>query len=126
MGRRYPDRYRRHTNQEEHPYEKRDQGRNLRNAAVGMRLDGTRRPDGGRRGASVKTLKRMLKKAGLKVSGKKATLTRRAKKAHLKMRGGAEPDTKDEAAVMDSMGGRRRSRRGGRRSRRRGFLSKYF
>jgi hypothetical protein len=46
---------------------------------------------GGRRksGASVKTLKKMLKKAGLKVSGKKATLTRRAKKAHLKMAGGA-------------------------------------
>jgi hypothetical protein len=44
---------------------------------------------GGRRrsGTSVKTLKRVLKKAGLKVSGKKATLTRRAKKAHL-MRGG--------------------------------------
>ena len=43
---------------------------------------------GGRRGASVKTLKRMLKKAGLKTSGRKATLTRRAKKAHLKVAGG--------------------------------------
>ena len=31
----------------------------------------------------VKTLKKLLKKAGLKVSGKKATLTRRAKKARL-------------------------------------------
>ncbi len=31
----------------------------------------------------VKTLKKLLKKAGLKVSGKKATLTRRAKKAKL-------------------------------------------
>lgn len=41
-----------------------------------------------RRGASVKTLKRMLKKNGLKTTGKKATLTRRAKKAHLKMHGG--------------------------------------
>jgi hypothetical protein len=60
----------------------------------------------GRRGASVKTLKRMLKKAGLKVSGKKSTLTRRAKKAHLKM-GGAG----DEVAPM--MGGRRRAPRGG-------------
>lgn len=48
-------------------------------------------------GTSVKTLKRALKKAGLKVSGKKATLTRRAKKAHLKVGGGEE-------------GGRRRSR----------------
>ena len=47
---------------------------------------------GGRRrtGASVKTLKKVLKKAGLKVSGKKATLTRRAKKAHLKVGGGEE------------------------------------
>lgn len=42
---------------------------------------------GGRRrsGASVKTLKRVLKKAGLKTSGKKSALTRRAKKAHLKV-----------------------------------------
>ncbi len=36
---------------------------------------------------SVKTLKRTLKKAGLKTTGRKAALTRRAKKAHL-MRGG--------------------------------------
>ena len=42
---------------------------------------------GGRRGIKAKTLRRMLKKAGLKVSGKKATLTKRCKKAHL-MRGG--------------------------------------
>jgi len=34
-------------------------------------------------GMKVKTLKKLLKKAGLKVSGKKATLTRRAKKARL-------------------------------------------
>jgi hypothetical protein len=34
-------------------------------------------------GVPVKTLKKLLKKAGLKVSGKKATLTRRAKKAKL-------------------------------------------
>ena len=47
---------------------------------------------GGRRhGASVKALKRVLKKAGLKTSGRKAALTRRAKKAHL-LRGGAEPE----------------------------------
>jgi hypothetical protein len=46
---------------------------------------------GGRRssGKSVKTLKKMLKKAGLKTSGKKAALTRRAKKARL-MHGGVE------------------------------------
>lgn len=37
----------------------------------------------------AKTLKRMLKKAGLKVSGKKATLRSRARKAHL-IRGGGE------------------------------------
>ena len=36
-----------------------------------------------RTGVPVKTLKKLLKKAGLKVSGKKATLTRRAKKARL-------------------------------------------
>jgi len=37
----------------------------------------------------AKTLKRMLKKAGLKVSGKKSTLRSRARKAHL-IRGGGE------------------------------------
>jgi hypothetical protein len=40
-----------------------------------------------RTGVPVKTLKKLLKKAGLKVSGKKATLTRRAKKARL-LKGG--------------------------------------
>jgi hypothetical protein len=39
-------------------------------------------------GLKAKTLKRMLKKAGLKTSGKKATLTKRAKSAHLM--GGAD------------------------------------
>ena len=39
---------------------------------------------------TTKALRRALKKAGLKTTGKKAALTRRAKKAHLKMRGGAE------------------------------------
>jgi hypothetical protein len=39
---------------------------------------------GGRRhGVKAKTLKKLLKRAGLKVSGKKATLRARAKKAHL-------------------------------------------
>jgi hypothetical protein len=37
----------------------------------------------GKRGVTVKALKRVLKKAGLKTSGKKSTLTRRAKKARL-------------------------------------------
>lgn len=40
-------------------------------------------PVGGKRGVTVKTLKRVLKKNGLKTSGKKATLTRRARKARL-------------------------------------------
>ena len=45
---------------------------------------------GGRRhrGATVKAMKRALKKAGLKTTGKKAALTRRVKKAHLKVGGG--------------------------------------
>ena len=81
---------------------------------------------GGRRrrsGASVKTLKRALKKAGLKVSGKKAALTRRAKKAHLKV-GGAEGDptkTEDEmpAETQSSDPGATGGR--GRRSRSRGM-----
>jgi hypothetical protein len=57
----------------------------------------------GRRGASVKALKRTLKKAGLKVSGKKATLRARAKKAHLKVKGGGDGEME---------GARRRKTRG--------------
>jgi hypothetical protein len=38
----------------------------------------------------AKTLKRMLKKAGLKCSGKKSTLRSRARKAHLIRGGGGE------------------------------------
>lgn len=77
---------------------------------------------GRRRGASVKTLKRALKKAGLKVSGKKATLTRRAKKAHLKLKGGAigapppcgEGEVEEDGVcVAAPAGGRRRSRKNG-------------
>lgn len=69
------------------------------------------------RGASVKTLKKMLKKAGLKTTGKKATLTRRAKKAHLKMRGGVgmEGEQTTVAKALDAEpefeGARRRRRR---------------
>jgi hypothetical protein len=37
----------------------------------------------GKRGVTVKSLKKSLKRAGLKTTGKKATLTRRAKKARL-------------------------------------------
>jgi hypothetical protein len=39
--------------------------------------------EGGKRSVTVKALKRALKSAGLKTTGKKATLTRRAKKARL-------------------------------------------
>lgn len=49
----------------------------------------------------AKTLKRLLKKAGLKSSGKKSTLRARARKAHL-IRGGGVAET---AALV---GGRRR------------------
>ena len=81
---------------------------------------------GKRHGVSVKKLKRVLKKAGLKTTGKKSTLTRRVKKAHLKMRGGADDvdeDVKEEVketvedvkkeddADAAAEGGRRRSRR---------------
>jgi hypothetical protein len=48
--------------------------------------------DAGNRSVTVKTLKRVLKKNGLKTTGKKATLTRRAKKAHLKVGGGLMTD----------------------------------
>jgi hypothetical protein len=67
----------------------------------------------------------VLKKAGLKTTGKKSTLTRRVKKAHLKLRGGAEDvapevkeqvagaveDIKEEAKDEPMEAGRRRSRR---------------
>jgi hypothetical protein len=70
--------------------------------------------NGGKRqmtGLKAKTLRRMLKKAGLKVSGKKATLRARAKKAHL-VRGGA-PGLGVVAATEQpgsATGGRRRRR----------------
>ncbi len=80
---------------------------------------------GKRHGVSVKKLKRVLKKAGLKTTGKKSTLTRRVKKAHLKLRGGANDDVDkevkedvkevvedvNEEEAGDAEGGRRRSRR---------------
>ena len=46
----------------------------------------------------AKTLKRMLKKAGLKCSGKKSTLRARARKAHL-IRGGAGGVASNAAGV---------------------------
>ena len=46
---------------------------------------------GKRRGVPVKTLKKILKKAGLKTTGKKAALTRRAKQAKLVKKGGVDP-----------------------------------
>jgi hypothetical protein len=55
---------------------------------VDAQSGGRRTRRGKKHGVSVKVLKRTLKKAGLKVSGKKSTLVKRAKKAHL-MRGGA-------------------------------------
>jgi hypothetical protein len=60
--------------------------------------------EGGRRGVSVKAMKKLLKKNGLKVSGKKATLRMRAKKAHLM--GGADApaeEKKEEAMEVEEM-----------------------
>lgn len=69
---------------------------------------------GKRHGASVKQLKRVLKKAGLKTSGRKAALTRRAKKAGLKMRGGEEDKGMgpDPEMAGGRSGKKSRSRRG--------------
>lgn len=70
--------------------------------------------EGGRRrtGASVKTLKKVLKKAGLKTTGRKAALTRRAKKARL-MRGGDAKPLPEVAKVggVDDLEGASRRRR---------------
>jgi len=71
--------------------------------------------NGGKRqmtGLKVKTLKRMLKKAGLKVSGKKSTLRARAKKAHL-VRGGAPGlgTVQNAMVALPVTGGRRRRRK---------------
>lgn len=68
---------------------------------------------GRRRGASVKTLKRALKKAGLKTTGRKAALTRRAKKAHLKVGGGngnGEQGATVNPVVAEEGGSRHRRR----------------
>ena len=84
-------------------------------------LSGASPIKGGRRGVSVKTLKRMLKKAGLKTTGRKAALTRRAKKAHLKMRGGddqSDAETKTPPMVPDPDLTKEEKKEGGRRRRR--------
>jgi len=47
----------------------------------------------------AKTLRRLLKSKGLKVSGKKATLRARARKAHL-IRGGNVPTAASTAATV--------------------------
>jgi hypothetical protein len=55
---------------------------------------------GKRRGVPVKTLKKILKKAGLKTTGKKAALTRRAKQAKLVKKGGnVDPVAAEEMKV---------------------------
>jgi 2-keto-4-pentenoate hydratase len=86
---------------------------------------GETKMEGGRRvrGATAKDLKKMLKKAGLKTTGRKAALTRRAKKAHLKIRGGVSgqvvegPATQAGGSALSPHpyggmeGGKRRSRR---------------
>ena len=56
---------------------------------------------GKRRGVPVKTLKKLLKKAGLKTTGKKAALTRRAKKAKLVMKGGIDGMQSDTDKALD-------------------------
>ena len=56
---------------------------------------------GKRRGVPVKTLKKILKKAGLKTTGKKAALTRRAKQAKLVKKGGTN-GTGPSADIVDT------------------------
>lgn len=57
---------------------------------------------GKRRGVPVKTLKKILKKAGLKTTGKKAALTRRAKKAKLVKKGGVTTEGMDKSGMSDA------------------------
>ena len=54
---------------------------------------------GKRRGVPVKTLKKILKKAGLKTTGKKAALTRRAKQAKLVKKGGDKEMMVDNSQI---------------------------
>lgn len=68
---------------------------------------------GGRRhhGVTAKALKRALKKAGLKTSGSKRSLTLRAKKAHVMAGGGSGAGQPLSPQSVGMGGGRRRSRR---------------
>lgn len=79
--------------------------------------------NGGKRqmtGLKAKTLRRILKKAGLKTSGKKKTLRARAKKAHL-VRGGAPG-----LAVVSGAEGAAPATGGRRRHRSSGMFRKFF
>jgi hypothetical protein len=67
-------------------------------ANVGGEITDSMKGGAKRRGVPVKTLKKLLKKAGLKTTGKKAALTRRAKKARL-MKGGESHDLVPGAAA---------------------------
>jgi hypothetical protein len=62
-------------------------------------------------GLSAKTLKRALKHAGLKTTGRKAALTKRAKKAHLLggMKGGGSGAGQTLSPAL--VGGRHRTRK---------------
>jgi hypothetical protein len=64
----------------------------------------------------------VLKKNGLKTTGKKATLTRRAKKAHLKMKGGDD----DKINGTGAMGGEYDGGKKKRSRRSRGIFGKLF
>ena len=63
-------------------------------------LPGGEQMGGKRRGVPVKTLKKLLKKAGLKTTGKKAALTRRAKQAKLVKKGGVDETPAERAARL--------------------------
>ena len=63
-------------------------------------------PVGGRRGLKAKTLRRMLKKKGLKTTGKKSTLMKR-----LHMKGGMLANMAPFGAGGGTEGGRRRRTR---------------
>lgn len=65
-------------------------------ASVGAQEGGRRRSrKAGKGGVTAKTMKKVLKKAGLKTTGKKAALTKRVKKAGLmkKVKGGELVET---------------------------------
>ena len=57
-------------------------------SATGQEIPDPYSGTGGRRRMTMKALKKALKKAGLKTTGKKAALTRRLKKAGRSMKGG--------------------------------------